>query len=194
MLDRWALEVALLEHELAIRRASRRRAPAHFREADVKPTSTMVALYPPPALARDLAVTGGEAPELLHVTLVYLGDTTPAEVIRTNDVVSRVAAGAPKLTGEISGKGTFTAGPKPVTYLSVDLPDLPQVRQDLVDALEAEGLPVNREHGFTPHMTIAYAARNITGNARPVTFGALHVVRGNHHEGIHRLGPLDLTP
>jgi hypothetical protein len=46
MLDRWALEVAPLEHELAVRRAARRCGPAHFREAEgVNPTSTMATLH-----------------------------------------------------------------------------------------------------------------------------------------------------
>ena len=173
----------------------RRSAPARpLREASddgVTDRSAMVALYPSPPLADALAVPGGLEPDDLHVTLAFLGELSAEQERRLRNVVASVAAehrNGP-LRGEISGTGVFSAGPKPVTYASVDLPGLPDLRDRLVRALDDAGIPVNREHGFTPHMTLAY--RDLGAHRAepiPVRFGSLYAVVGDRDRSRHTLG------
>lgn len=130
-------------------------------------TAAMVALVPPSAVARALAVGAGFADALpvseLHVTLAYLGPEAVVELDRAavEAVVGGFASTAAPMTGQIAGVGRFSAGypagqEKWPLYASVDVPDLPEFRQALVEALTAAGLPYARNHGFTPHMTLAY--------------------------------------
>lgn len=126
-------------------------------EADSHPDGVMVALYPHPSTQKKFAVAGGEDPGHIHVTLAFLGhqdDVADPDALRQH--VADWAARTPPMAGEVSGHGVFTAGEKPVTYLSPDLPGLPAARQDLVDGLDAGGHPVSKDHGYSPHMTLAY--------------------------------------
>lgn len=129
--------------------------------ADAPETGVMVALFLDPAITGDLALPGGEAPEQLHVTIVYLGDV--AQVGERRDelaaLVQEWASTQAALSGEVSGVGLFSAGPTPITYASADLPALPDARQRLVQVLTQAGFEVPNTHGYTPHITLAYADR-----------------------------------
>lgn len=125
--------------------------------------SAMVALYPSREVAEALALEGGESVDELHVTLAYLGSdaTEKLDLQTVVEALGPVANDSPPLDGSVSGLGRFTAGypagqePWPL-YASVDLPALPAFRQRLVAALEAAGVEVASEHGFSPHLTLAY--------------------------------------
>jgi 2'-5' RNA ligase len=135
-------------------------AAASLMEAATAATKqgAMVALFPDAATAAELAIADGEDADELHVTLAFLGKAADLDLKDALRVVATWAAKCPEeMRGEISGVGQFIAGP--VTYLSVDLPDLPPLRQELVDTLDQAGLPPSRDHGFTPHMTLDYARR-----------------------------------
>lgn len=135
-----------------------------FKRADVTdsmnqmPDGVMVALYAPDDVASDLALEGGTPPPDMHVTLAYLGkvDEVPnPEVLM--DVVAEFAATHTPVDARISGTGRFVGNPEgDALYLSVDSPTLPELRAELVAALEAAGLNVRKDHGFTPHMTLGY--------------------------------------
>lgn len=135
----------------------RRRVVAAATAPDVTPTSAMVAFYPSAALAQAIAVPGGLEVDDLHMTLAFLGDVTDEwDTDALTACVAGWAAACGPMTGEISGKGLFTAGELPVTYASLDLPGLPAQRELLVTMLTRAGFPPSMTHGFTPHMTIAY--------------------------------------
>lgn len=159
-------------------------------------TSAMVALYPTPEVAEKMAVSGGLAPDALHVTLAYLGPEAVLLLDReaVEAAIGPLAAMSEPLEGVVAGVGRFTPGypagqdPWPL-YASIDLPTLPEFRQRLVHALEAAGLPVARNHGFMPHMTLAYvgtgdeadAARILAAGVEPVPlhFGDVVLAWGN---------------
>lgn len=125
-------------------------------------TGAMVALVPTAQTAAALAVPGGEPADQLHVTLAYLGDADALSDEEVQGLLAEVRDWATKtgqINGHISGYGVFDQDP-PVTYLSFDAPALPRARQDLVDRLDHAGVPADRAHGFTPHMTVAYGAAN----------------------------------
>lgn len=148
-------------------------------------TSAMVALYPTPSVAKRLALKDGKAERVddLHVTLAFLGKAADLkDHDRLREIVQGVAASFPKLSGEVSGIGLFTAGPEPVTYASIDVPGLEQFRERLVAALRTGGYPPKTEHGFTPHMTLAYEDRKDVNvpNAK-LAFSHVAVVLADKH-------------
>jgi len=126
--------------------------------ANAMPDGVMVALYAPEEVARQ-GLPDGTPPTDMHVTLAYLGKVGEVpDPGPLHDVVAALAADTAPIDATISGIGRFsgdTPDGDPV-YLSVDAPDLAAFRQKLVDALDAAGVPARTDHGFTPHMTVAY--------------------------------------
>jgi 2'-5' RNA ligase len=120
----------------------------------------MVCVKVDPKVAEQLAVIGGEAPERMHITLAYFGDSVDLiDVDETVlEVMTKVAENHPKIKAELSGIGRFEnaeTGEDAVVAL-VDAPGLETLREHLVHELEEAGIPVAKNHGFTPHITIAY--------------------------------------
>jgi len=146
-------------------------------------TGAMVALYPPSALAKKLALEGGLKPEELHVTLAFLGTAEDLDQDKARAAVAAWAKKAPKLSGELSGIGHFhISGRTIVTYRSVDLPDLPTPREELVKALDAAGVPPSRDHGFIPHMTLDERVRRPKIEKQSIAFGSVFLVWGEERE------------
>lgn len=123
----------------------------------------MIALFLDPALAKKLAVKGGEKADSLHVTLVYLPDNMDRlRAVALKKLCEGLAQTLAPLSGRISGKGVFRNEDEGhVTYASVDLPGLPEFRQRLVSAVRHAGFTVALNHGFTPHVTLGYANKEI---------------------------------
>ncbi|WP_170223052.1 2'-5' RNA ligase family protein [Nonomuraea turkmeniaca] len=119
---------------------------------------SMVALLLPASVAVQLAQPGGLDPASLHVTLAYLGEGVDEETLATAEqAVADAAADLPPLTGRVGGIGVFPPGDDGVpVWATVDVPGLETVRERIIDALDAAGVPYSTEHGFTPHVTLAY--------------------------------------
>jgi 2'-5' RNA ligase len=131
----------------------------------------MIALLLDNDTAQRLAIPGGEPAEDLHITLCFMGDidgppslngsytpyTMPGPIRR---VLTAVASAARPLSGTLAGIGRFTTQvdddtPTPITA-SVDVPGLTEFRTELVDALLQANYFVADNHGYTPHITLAY--------------------------------------
>jgi SPP1 gp7 family putative phage head morphogenesis protein len=150
---------------------------------------TMLALYPDPALAKEMAVPGGLPAEELHVTVAYTGKVDQADQARLR-FAAEVAARRAPITAMLSGHARFTGGAKgDVIVALVDSADLDELRRAVVDALTEQGVAVPADHGFTAHMTLQYVApedADPVGRlaARPVEFGALSVVYGEDRDDV----------
>lgn len=135
----------------------------------------MVALRPPADIADRLAVPDGSPADDLHVTLGYLGKATelPAGFegrLRTElDGLNLVAE--PALAGTLGGLAEFPPGEDgtPV-WVPVDVPGLVDLRQRVVDACAAAGVPARSDHGYTPHLTLGYDITTTQVPATPVVF------------------------
>lgn len=156
--------------------------------ASAVPGGAMVALYPLPDVAHALALDGGELPEDLHVTLVYLGSAADIEDSdKLRAVVAGWAASTPPVKANTAGLGVFTpsAGSdfKPVTYATVDAPHLSHHRDHLAHTLKRAGFNVADAHGFVPHLTLAYAdRRNAVVPPTPLSFShATLAIGGEQH-------------
>lgn len=134
---------------------ARKEAPQH--------TGAMLAFFLPPDLSAQLSslIPGGEAPEELHVTLAYLGDTVMDNLDKAAilTAVGQFASSHPTITGKLNGYGRFTGEDdgSPV-YVNFDAPDLPNFRQVLTQILDKHGIAYACNHGYTPHITLAYLA------------------------------------
>ena len=153
-------------------------------------TGAMVALVLPLEVATALAVPGGEPPQDLHITLAFIpngAELAPDIQHLLQDVVADFAEQWSVVEGRIAGLGRFNATEwsdgKDVVYASLDAPCLPELRQELVAALESAGVEVAHNHGFSPHVTLAYVepGAQLPVNAVPTTavcFTALSLVVG----------------
>ena len=130
----------------------------------------MIAWFPPKELADKLAQEGGEKPEELHVTLAYLGKQeafTDDQVELLKDTVEEYCKQFSPLQGMLGGNGRFPATPssddKDVLIKMVDVAMLEKFREELIEELADKGIPIVRNHGYTPHMTLAYVDPDYTG-------------------------------
>lgn len=99
-----------------------------------------------------------------HVTLAYIGrlgqDLDREGLVRLMGCVEQLSRSAAPMDGTLSGLGRFVASEssdgRDVMWAAVDCPGLDVMRAELVRALGEASLPYNQEHGFTPHVTLAY--------------------------------------
>ncbi len=137
-------------------------------------TGVMVALFPSPEVAAQIAAIPGVQmpPEQLHVTLAYiasadmLSDAQIAQIIVETECLAK--EGEP-IIGSVNGMGRFNASQssdgKDVIFAVVDLPGLDEIRAKLVQELDECECEVSDDHGFTPHIALAYVP---TGASSPV--------------------------
>jgi len=124
----------------------------------------MVAIWPPKQVAADLAVARGEPASKLHITLAFIGKRSELGIGTTypalEKVVREVGARHGPLTIGLGATGKFpiteNSDGKHPFYASVVSPGLLAVRRDLVASLKAAGVSYSTDHGFKPHMTLAY--------------------------------------
>jgi len=153
------------------------------------PDSGLAVILPiPKALADQLAladVDGATPADEMHVTLAYLGkvqDLPTGAAALMEAVVADCAKAHPPVAGLVSGWGRFNASAssegRDVIHLSFDSPGLADLRADLVRRLDDVGLPIKRDHGFDPHITLAYVQAGrpvqLEVDTFPVTCGEIH--------------------
>lgn len=122
-------------------------------------TTGVITIEPTPQQKVALAIPGGEAPEALHVTLVYLGETTAlgdAARMAVTGVLARLGAQHGPMSGKIGGIGWFQDA-NAMTLGLIDADGLAAFRTALVAELVGAGVAVDDTHDFIPHMTLAYS-------------------------------------
>lgn len=156
-------------------------------------TGAMIALYPPAEVAASLSqaaarvTSAPESADALHCTLVYLGEAAVIEAQKQSliDAVREYAAGYAPITADINGIGRFFNGEdKHAVFANVDAPTLPDFRQTLVALVQSSGIQPVLNHGFTPHVTLAYvdpteATPGMAIQPIPVTFDAVVIAWGD---------------
>jgi 2'-5' RNA ligase len=125
-------------------------------------TGAMISLYIPTDVGQRLALPGGEPVGELHLTLAYFGDMEDIAENRerVKQFVAEFAATHYLQPARIGGIGRFNrvnSDGTQAVYATVDSPNLPQFRQELVSGASwAADVEVNRNYGFVPHVTLAY--------------------------------------
>jgi len=132
-----------------------------------KHTSVIVALWLPQDKAKKLRITKANLPENskpepvdnFHITLLYIGKADALkdkrELIET--ALEAISEKYSTIKGKVQGVGCFSGdGETKPFYASYDSPELPEIRQKLVETMESLGIELDKTHGFTPHITLAY--------------------------------------
>ncbi len=159
----------------------------------------MVALFVPPEVADELAlkdIEGALGPQELHVTLAFLGSAS--EQIASKRMlmaeIQRMAAYLPQVSGKINGYGRFVEthiDGKDAVWLSFDAPALPDFRERIVLCVERCGFSLSSDHGFTPHITLAYVdhdkALDFEFTPVDVVFDKVWLAWGNEAYAFHLL-------
>jgi 2'-5' RNA ligase len=121
----------------------------------------MVAIVPPREIAEQLAREGGQPVEDLHITLAYLGkmaDYTPEQLKLLPQIVGSWAVRQKPVSVRIGGVGKFNNSHKGqhVLITTADIPGGAQMHSSLAFVLEGHGFKLPSEHGWLPHLTLAY--------------------------------------
>jgi len=170
------------------------------------PTGVMVGFWLPPETAASLAVAGQLPAETLHLTLCMLEQPSSAltelQLARLLTIVDDLAAWTAPLDGVIGGLGRFYASEssdgQDVAIALVDCPALSKFRERLCDRLCdcGQSFELKDDHGFTPHITLAYVAAGAEMPVAaiptlPLRFDALTVAVGDKQTTIPLRGYYD---
>lgn len=162
------------------------------RSTDVEPgTGAMVAIYPPTEVAAALAPFGTEPVEQLHITLAYFGKIAELQhsIDEYVDAVARAVESVKPIAARVSGMGTFRlegddAGTE-ATYASIDAPGVNALYERIAGTLRFNELEFATNHGFTPHLTLAYHEVDAGPTQMPPALSwpitEVHVVWGDDH-------------
>lgn len=98
----------------------------------------------------------------MHITLAYFRDAGTLNVSRETltALVRAFAAEHSTINGLVGGVGRFAnvdADGRSAVYASFDSPMLSRLQSDLMDLLDGAGVSADKAHGFTAHITLAYA-------------------------------------
>jgi 2'-5' RNA ligase len=123
--------------------------------------SAMIALRIPDPIREEIAAkypfVDAETLDNLHITLIYLGDSRTLNKIDMIRAASDFAACQSPIKGTLQGLARFVNGTETDPLVcTFDSPQMPQVYTALASCLEVYRIPYRREHGFIPHMTLAY--------------------------------------
>lgn len=160
----------------------------------------MIALYPSPETAAKLALPGGTPAGELHITVAYLGKTSDVEPGPLIAAAQGAAALSGPVRGSLGGIARFTGGDEGDPLVALfDSAVLEDLRVLVRSALQAAGIELNREHGYTPHMTLGYLEPSGSSPvermpAQELEFTSLAVVYGSERTGIDLTGNTDERP
>lgn len=137
----------------------------------------------------ELASMSGDDADDMHVTLCYLGETTD-DLDKFAAPLRQVAAEHAPMEGTVAGVGHFADNGKGHPQIMLpSVPGLVEARVAATAALHQAGIDYSRQYGYVPHMTAGYhsalsrmpSIRAALGE--PVSFDAIHIVRGGGGEG-----------
>jgi 2'-5' RNA ligase len=112
-------------------------------------------------LQRQLHRTGADvnwtSPDLMHVTVLFLGDLNDRELVTVCRIAAEIAAREPRFTMRVRGTGAFPTPRRPKT-LWAGIADESGTLQSLHRQLEARLIDAigyrPEERGYTPHLTL----------------------------------------
>ena len=153
----------------------------------------MIALVPSEADITRLAVQGGEPPDQLHLTLLYLGNAVDLEDVDRQRLLGwaeTFAAGWDAIGAEAFAPALFNpTGPEPCAVMLCSGADLAEFYETvLADVSEIVELPEDLHAPYVPHVTLAYInasdwdesfpAQDLANRTGPVTFDRLRLAFG----------------
>lgn len=168
---------------------------------------SMIALFIPEAVAKQLRQIADnlnlpknskqETWDNMHLTLTFFPDVDFEDDALRNAAVASIELAlkdlkiSSPLSGIIQGYGVFNGSEDgPVLYASLDVPELNALRAKMCEYLDKAALKYATNHGFTPHITLAYLGNDFTlpkGFSIPdigVSLDAVYVVNGKNKKKV----------
>lgn len=97
----------------------------------------------------------------LHLTLAFLGETEDMDVIKTLKSMFEAADYQPVVKGQVQGLARFISGGEQDAFvLTFDSPAMPELHRRLSQAMDWKGVTIPHDHGFIPHITLAYIGKD----------------------------------
>lgn len=127
--------------------------------------SSMIALRIPDVIRQELErqypFIQADILQELHITLVYLGDSRTLDKANIFGALNEFVLQQAPIKGKLQGLARFVSGHEldPVV-ITFDSPQMPKVYSLLTSILESRHIPYHRDHGFIPHITLAYIPAN----------------------------------
>jgi 2'-5' RNA ligase len=128
-------------------------------------------------------------PEAAHLTLRFLGESTPEKLAEVGEIMTRACGRHPPLTAQVGGLGRFPGGWRPrVIWVGVQEPTggLTAVQAELEMRIAELGFPAEIR-SFHPHLTLARVRREVS------PAGLRQLSEQLDHMGVGDLGQLDIT-
>ena len=128
-------------------------------------------------------------PQAVHLTLRFLGESTPEKLAEVGEIMPQVCGHHPPLTALVGGLGRFPGGSRPrVIWVGVQEPTggLKEVQAELEMRIAELGYPTE-ERSFHPHLTLARVRREIS------PAGLRRLSEQLDHMGVGDLGQLEIT-
>jgi 2'-5' RNA ligase len=126
-------------------------------------SGAIISLTVPAGIAQKFALDSeGALPSSeMHITLTYLGkaaDLSDQQIRNIHGVVEGLSFSYKSLQGAINGVGRFCNNDPDgdAFFIIPDIPQLPAMRQDLIERLESKGVQTAKDHGYVPHITLMY--------------------------------------
>jgi 2'-5' RNA ligase len=166
--------------------------------ADGEPhTGVMACFVIPEAIAKDLAVKGGEEASELHCTIAYMGKASEVDEDALHSAVMEFVGSHGPMEGTLSGFGDFSVDPEyndGFEHCQIGLMSIPHIsifRSDLERILDNHGIKVDNKFGLQPHCSIAYSHEPmqyeemppVTGE--PIQFNDLTIAYGGTWRHYH---------
>lgn len=158
-------------------------------EIKANDNSSIIALRIPDSIRAEIkqrySFVDEETLRELHITLVYLGDNRTLDKVDIIRAVSELGMYQSPIKGTLQGLARFINGqdvdPLVVTF---DSPQMPKLYSMLCGVLENYRVPYHKEHGFIPHMTLAYIPKDSeipieTIEPIEINFSDVYYVDGN---------------
>ncbi len=129
-------------------------------------TGAMVAHFLPVELASRLSTLAhgampdyAEPAEALHLTVVYLGEAATINAEQRQMIKSELTQLTHKIApinGTLNGIGRFVDSDPNAVIANFDAPGLASLRTSMIAMSRLAGIEPPLNHGFTPHVTLAY--------------------------------------
>lgn len=171
-------------------------------------TGAMIAHFMPDQVAKQLSGIAqdhfgdrAEKPEDMHLTLAYLGeaadlgDDDPMELA---NILEGLSGRLSPVSGSINGVGRFMDGDPHAVVANCDIPGLATLRRFLLLEARGAGIEPVVNHGFTPHVTLAYVPSDqetpdIRFDPIPVVLNAITLALGDERKIFPLRGDISLS-
>lgn len=145
-----------------------RQNPDYYKKVDITDhDGAMVALMIPMEVSEKLrfiadviglpANARQELAENMHVTMAFFPDFQERDKDKVLAGLNMIGAQFAPISGKIQGYGVFNgSNGEKVLYATLDGVDIPFIRTAICEFLDNNGIEYGKDHGFVPHITMAY--------------------------------------